>query len=277
STGRAMYDQTEWGYIPGNLEDNPYLPASYERDLAVLPSWRYQQLRFNNWDILAGQFFGEFDPRIHVKALSISGPDVQWFRSMDYGFMDPNVTYWWAILPDGGLHIKAEQRRQYMTISQLARDIKIQDRALGIQRVRYHVADKYSMGEQADDESPETRADVFRRHGIPVTTTNQSRETGWTRIREFLGLRPDGRPWLTIDPNCRYLLRSLAAAMSDKNRHEDIAPFKDDHPLDAIRIGAMTRTAPRGFVAPPLPKNAIGHLLREVQTGPTRSALAWRS
>lgn len=277
--GQSLYDPTEWGYIPGNLEDNPYLPASYERDLAVLQPWRYQQLRFNNWDVVAGQFFGEFDPRLHVMALGYLGEDVQWFRSMDYGFLDPNVTLWWAILPDGALHIKAEQRRQFSTIATLAKDIRTQSRELGIRQVRYTVADKFSMGERTNQEDGfhgETRAETFRAYGVPVTTTNQSREIGWSRVREFFALRPDGRPWLTLDPSCRYLIRAITAAVADKARHEDIAEFKDDHPLDALRLGVMTRPSPRKFTAPPLPKSAVGHLLREVQAGQPKSPLAWR-
>jgi hypothetical protein len=65
--GRALYRPEEWGYIPGNLEDNPYLPSSYERDLALLPPWRYKQLRYNDWNVIAGQFFVEFDARTHVR------------------------------------------------------------------------------------------------------------------------------------------------------------------------------------------------------------------
>jgi hypothetical protein len=69
--GIPLYRPQEWGYIPGNLEDNPYLPESYERDLALLPPWRYKQLRYNDWSVIAGQFFVEFDSRLHVKALQL--------------------------------------------------------------------------------------------------------------------------------------------------------------------------------------------------------------
>ena len=279
SEGHPNYDPAEWGYIPANLEDNPYLPASYERDLAVLPPWRYQQLRFNNWDVVVGQFFGEFDQRLHVKDLGHLGQGVQWFRSMDYGFIDPTVTHWWAILPDGALHVKAEQRRQFCNISTLAKDIKAQTRELHIPRVRYTVGDKFSMGERTnqEDEVGESRAETFRQFGIPIITTSQAREQGWTRLRELFGLRPDGRPWLTLDPSCRYTIRAITSAMADEVHHDDVAEFKDDHPLDSLRMGAMTRPAPGRFSIPPLPKNAVGRLLADVRRGPTTSALAWRS
>lgn len=277
SDGLPMYDASEWGYVPGNLEDNPYLPTSYERDLAVLQPWRYQQLRYNNWDIVAGQFFGDFDTRIHVKSLGpLTSDDVLWFRSMDYGFIDPNVTLWWALLPDGLLHIKAEQRRQYETIPKLAKEIRMQDRLMGVRSVRYHVADKYSMGARTDDASDLSRADTFRECGIVTTTTTQDRELGWTRCHELLVLRADGRPHLSIDPSCRGLVRAISAAVSDPLHPEDIKAFRDDHYLDALRIGAMSRPAPGRWKGPPLPPQAVGHLLKDVQRRqPT--GLAWRS
>ena len=114
------------------------------------------------------------------------GEDVQWFRSMDYGFIDPTVTLWWAILPDGALHVKREQRRQFCTIEQLAKEIKAQTRELRIPRVRYTVADKFSMGERANQEDAlgETRAETFRSHGVPVVTTNQASEQASLSTKE---------------------------------------------------------------------------------------------
>lgn len=277
SAGKPLYDPGEWGYIPGNLEDNPYLPDSYERDLAVLPPWRYQQLRYNNWDVLQGLFFVEFDARIHVKTYGRLGSDVTWFRSMDYGYMDPNVTLWWAGLPDGRWHVAAEQKRQHCNIPQLAKDIRIQTVNLGIERVRYTVADKYSMGGRtSDDDKAETRGDTLRKCGISTITVSQDREQGWTRIRELLSVRSDGLPWLTIDPSCRYLIRALSAAVSDKNNPEDIAQFKDDHPLDALRLGAMSLPATAAFRRPPLPRNAVGRLLEETRSAAIDVSGKWR-
>lgn len=72
SQGNPLFNPSHWGYIPGNLEDNPYLPSSYESDLALLPEWRFKQLRYNNWDVLAGQFFVEFDSRTHVRKRQVA-------------------------------------------------------------------------------------------------------------------------------------------------------------------------------------------------------------
>lgn len=61
------YDPAEYGYIPCNLDDNPYLPENYaQKSLSGLSAARYQQLRYGDWTVLAGQFFETFDPAIHL-------------------------------------------------------------------------------------------------------------------------------------------------------------------------------------------------------------------
>ena len=57
---RAYYDPKDWQYIPATLDDNPYIDPEYLKTLAALPKWRYEQLRFGNWRVFSGQFFGEW-------------------------------------------------------------------------------------------------------------------------------------------------------------------------------------------------------------------------
>lgn len=275
SDGCPLYDPAEWGYIPGNLEDNPYLPPSYERDLAVLQPWRYQQLRFNNWDILAGQFFTAFDARVHVKDLGSIGGDLRWFRSYDYGFMDPGVCLWWAILPDSRLYVRAEYKHQHLNIDKICHGIRKLTADLRIPKIAYTAADKYSVGARQNDDSGITRADVFRSFGVPLTGVSQDRGLGWTQLRELLGMRPDGLPWLLVHPSCRYLIRTLSSAVSSKTDPEDIEQ-KDDHALDAGRMGAMSRPSVTRFTVPPLPPKAVGHMLHDVRNGTPRPPFQFR-
>jgi hypothetical protein len=55
-----LYFPDEWSYVAANLDDNPYLDPMYEADLAINQPWRFKQLRYNDWDVLAGQFFETF-------------------------------------------------------------------------------------------------------------------------------------------------------------------------------------------------------------------------
>lgn len=203
-----------------------------------------------------------------------------WFRSFDYGYIHRGVCLWWAILGDGRLHIAREYVHQRTSIGQTCEEIHRITHELGIERVRYTVADKYSMGHYhyaSERNQGETRGDLFAHHGIPITTTDHDRHQGWTRVREFLALRPDGVPWLTIEPSCRFLIRTLASAVSAKHDPEDVEEFDGDDAIQALRYGAMSRPVP--LVRTPLqPKpGTAGHLLEQARRGVNRDPYKFHS
>lgn len=246
---KDKYDPSQWGYVAGNLEDNPYLPESYEADLAVLQEWRYKQLRHNDWDVVAGQFFTEFDTKVHVKDLGDPGGNVEWFRSMDWGYVSPGCVLWWACMPDGVYYIRYEWKFSHLTIYEVADEIKRrtkepEDGSPGIDHVRYTVADPSTRQKYGD--TGESISETFSRGPcyVPLTMGDNNRVSGWQRIRELFRIRDDESPTLVIHPSCRYLIRTLASATSDKSNPEDVDSRIDDHALDTLRYGAMSRPAP---------------------------------
>jgi hypothetical protein len=116
---REAYDKGEWTYIPGLLDDNPYMDPAYERQLAVLPKWRYEQLRFGDWRVFAGQFFSEWNERHHVAVLE-PAREGRWFRSLDWGRNQPGCVLWWAVLPDHRLYVRREWKFQGMSEEEVA-------------------------------------------------------------------------------------------------------------------------------------------------------------
>lgn len=203
--------------------------------------------------------------------------DCSYFRSLHYGFADPTATIclWWMVFPDNRVRIQKEMREQGKTIEQLATAMKAITRNLRIESVRYTVADELNIG--SDEGDGETRAETFRKNGIPLRILKPDPVQGWTRVRELLGLRPDGQSWLTIDPSCEFLIRALTSAVQDKSDPEDVLAFGNDQPLKALRIGAMSRPAPKWSDKPPLPKNAIGRLVEDLRTGEVSGGLAiWK-
>jgi len=238
------YDPEEWIYIPGGLEDNPYLPDTYERDLTLLQPWRFKQLRHNDWDAVAGTFFDEFDSNVHVKDLGDPGDSVEWFRSMDWGYVNPGVFLWWACLPDGVYYIRHEWKYSHALISDVKKEVHKKDKDWGIPRVRYTVADPAIKG--ANGDTGESIQETFQRppYNIPMRLGDNSRHSGWQRLREMLKVREDGRPTIIIHPECRYLIRTMASAVSAKQDPEDVDTHSDDHALDACRYGGMSRPSP---------------------------------
>ncbi len=203
-------------------------------------------------------------------------PDLDYFRSIWYA--TDQVCLWWVILPDGRLHIRAELVSVKSLISTFAREIRLKTAALKMPSVRYTVGlTEQLIGSSSKGDDGETRLDTFRLSGLSVRESSHDPVQGWSRVSELFGLRSDGRPWLTIDPSCTQLQRAITNAVSDPANPESVLDFASTPPLHALRIGAMSRPAPRPFKKPDLPKNAVGHLLRELQNA-NRSPgrLVWR-
>lgn len=242
-----VYDPAEWVYIGATLDDNPYIDPAYMKQLAVLPKWRYEQLRHGDWRVFSGQFFSQWQERKHKQDLNPS-PDCRWFRSMDWGRNQPGCVLWWAILPDHKLHIRREFKFQGMDEPEVAAGIKKIDAELGI-KVSYTACDpslknKTGASHKDGEFTGQFIAETLGHYGVPCIGADNNRFNGWQRCSALLRDAPDGSPWLTVHSDCRYLLRSIAAAVSDKNDPDDVDTKSDDHALDAWRYGAMSRPNP---------------------------------
>lgn len=261
---KEEYNPDDWVYIPGNLEDNPYLPSSYQSDLAVLQPWRFRQLRYNDWDVVAGTFFAEFSTATHVKDLGDPGESCEWFHSLDWGYIQPGCILWWALLPDGVLYIRRELKFSHMLIEMVVEKVREIDDELGVRRenLRYSVADPALRGTNINkttvqgEITGETMEQTFAKAGMPLLMGKNNRQQGWQRCHEFLGSRGkrtdeetgkevDLGPHIIVHPDCRYLIRTLASITSAKNDPEDVDTTADDHPADSLRYGAMTRPRAR--------------------------------
>lgn len=251
-TGKPNYDPAEWLYIPAKLDDNPYMRASYASDLSVNSKWRYEQLRHGDWHVFAGQFFGKWQERQHVVDREIPS-GVQWFTAMDWGSLSPGCVLWFAVLPDRRLYLRSELKFQGQDVAEVSALIKKRERELGITgKVAYRVGDPAMWIKDAKTKGThlvgESIADTFRLNGIALRQADNDRMNGWARCLQLL--RPidraqeDSEPWFTVHASCRYFIRTIAAARSDKNDPEDVDTKGDDHALDAWRYGVMSRPSP---------------------------------
>lgn len=262
---KGKYDPEQWQFLPARLEDNPYLKEDYETDLAVLSKWRYEQLRHGDWRVIAGQFFGDWAPSVHVRELALPS-DIEYFASLDWGYSSPGCVLWWACLPDGHYHIVGEWKYSLITDDEIAAGIHAKTRELGIKRLRYIAADPAIWARDGRNRG-QSRAETLQRLGLPMRKSDNDRLNGWPRIHALLRPAADGIPWLTVSPNCRYLIRTMPLAQSDKSNPEDVDTNGDDHALDTLRYGAMSRPSPSAKASkPPLPRGAAGHLLSAVRS-----------
>ena len=169
---------------------------------------------------------------------------------MDWGYNAPGCVLWWLCLPDGHYHIWREYKFQQTPVFDtgeqsgrlgVAQNIRKINKELGL-KLDYLVADP-AMWSHTGAERGEAIAETLQRSGLPMRRGDNDRKNGWMRVHELLRLASDGQPWLTVesDPYCTYLRRTLAGAMSDKHDPDDVDTKSDDHALDALRYGAMSR------------------------------------
>jgi hypothetical protein len=200
--------------------------------------------------------------------------DIESFCSLDWGWNAPGCVLWWLALNDGHYHIAKEWKFQQKNAFEVRETIKRETKALGVSRLRYVVCDpaiKQKTGAGRGESIFETLSrTIGNSSGLPMRAGDNDRMLGWARCHELLQEAPDGTPWLTIEPSCRYLIRSIAGAVSHPKDPDDVDTNSDDHALDAWRYGAMSRPSPSQKAGrPPLPRNAVGNLLRDVMSRPS--------
>lgn len=163
------------------------------------------------------------------------------FASLDWGYNAPGCCLWWLVLSDGHYHIWREYKFQQTVVYDVAAGIKERTKMLGL-KLEYLVADP-ACWQHTGAERGEAIAESMQRVGLPMRKGDNDRKNGWQRVHELLRPAPDGRPWLSVetDPHCRYLRRTIASAVSAKNDADDVDTKGDDHALDALRYGAMSR------------------------------------
>lgn len=169
--------------------------------------------------------------------------ELESFASCDWGYNAPGCVLWWLCLPDGRYHIIREYKFQYMTVEAVSQAIRAETRNLGVHRLRYVACDP-AMWQKTGAGRGESIAETMLRYRIPCRKSDNSRFLGWQRVHELLRDKTDQEPWLTIDPSCRYLIRTLPAMLQAKNDPDDVDTTQDDHACDALRYGAMSRPSP---------------------------------
>jgi hypothetical protein len=254
------YEPERYAFVEATLEDNPYISAEYRRDLEDLPEMRKRQLLYGDWNAFEGQMFSEWDQDLHVRDLAVA-PGIEHFGSMDWGYSAPGVMLWWAALPDGKCHVRYELKFKGDSAETVGKKLYAITKDLGIPRLRYIACDP-AMWQKTGAGRGESIAETLLRMRLPMRRSDNDRRNGWLRVHELLKVDPDAArrdPWLTVAPECRYLIRTLPAMVQDDHDPEDIDTTKDDHAADALRYGAMSRPSPTRIVTTEtLRPNSIG-------------------
>ena len=246
---RDQYDPRCYVYIKARLDDNPYIDPGYAASLAVLTETRFRQLRWGDESVTDGAFFAEWremkdDQPWHVRELAIP-EGTEWFCSMDWGYNAYGACLWWAVLPDGHYHIAREYKFREQTADEFATVWFKTTAALGLRpdQVRYIACDPAMKGRTGAGRG-ESIFETLTRRKLRMRPADNDRQNGWIRCHQLLRDDPQGRPWVTVSPDCTYGRRSMPAQTQAKHDPDDLDTTGDDHWADAFRYGAMSRPTP---------------------------------
>lgn len=249
---RGSENPDDYLFIPSNVYENKYLmehDPNYVRVLENLPEDRKQAMLYGNWDIFDGQFFPEFDRRIHVIE-PIDIPD-SWNRyiALDYG-LDMFAVIFVAIDTKGKAYIYNEIHKSDLIVSEARQILKSYMRDKKYKDI-YAPPDLWNRNRDTGKSTME----MFAEGGIYFTKASNNREAGWLAVKEWLKKKKTrheqtGEPVedasLYIFSNCINLIRCIPQLQHDDKNPNDVAtePHEITHITDALRYFCVSRTSP---------------------------------
>lgn len=230
-------------FIPSYLSDNKFLElcdSSYRERLLALPERERRALLFGDWDIFEGQYFSEFDRRIHTCEPFEIPKHYRRYRTIDYG-LDRLACLWIAVSPDGKCYVYREYCESNLPISAAASAIL--ERTPEGEEIYATLAppDLWFRTQ----ESGKSKAIIFAEAGLNFVKTSNDRECGWLAIKELLQVQ-EGEARLQIFRQCTELIRCLPLLQIDPIKPTDCAtePHAITHAPDALRGFAIFRSSP---------------------------------
>lgn len=232
----------DYEFVQATIYDNKALldnDPGYVRMLDNLSDGLRQAWRDGNWDMLAGQYFSEFDRNVHVIEPFPVPRHWKRYRTIDYG-LDCLACLWIAIDERGDYYVYREYAEEDKVISAGAGDITELSED---EDIIYTVApdDLWARSQ----ESAKSKADIFREHGLPLLKGNRNREAGWLAVKELLTIK-NGDSRLKIFSTCGGLIECLPALQRDTKKPTDCMtePHDITHLPDALRYFCLQYVYP---------------------------------
>jgi phage terminase large subunit len=237
-------------------ENEEFLGKGYADDLKkTMPEDWYNRFVEGSWDVAGGQVYKEFSTAIHV----IDAFDIpaHWKRviCMDFGWNNPTAVLWMAIDDHGNIFVYDEHYQSRVLPSQHAIAIKAKSGDSG--RV---VIWADPSGNNNSVSGRGSLFEEYRQHGIICQAADNDVATGIMRVSEYLHVDPDhvhpvkgslGSPRFFFlrdrAPNAvqEILTYEWDSLPEGREGNDPERPKKhNDHALDALRYGVMTRPKP---------------------------------
>lgn len=236
-------EQERFFYIHANAYDNQYISDTYLKQLESLPHEKRKAYLEGSWDIFAGQFFSEFDRKIHtITPISPSGKYTH-FGSMDWGYSAPFCFLSHIIKSEKYEGVAFNRIITYNEIynkQKSPEEVAHMIEAQGVQGFSFIRCDP-AMFHKISDGSMSISDQMKQKmiDGYLLKPANNDRIGGWAIVHNWLSIAPDGLPYWLIGENCKNLIRSLPQLIYNDNNIEDVDSTGDDHAPDAARYGLV--------------------------------------
>ena len=266
----------DYTFIPARVYDNKVLlthDAGYVRMLEGLPADLRRAWLDGDWNVFAGQYFREWDERVHVIEPFTIPAGWRRYVTIDYG-LDMLAAYWVAVDEAGYAVVYRELYRSGVIISDAARMLRECSDGEAIEAF-LAPPDLWNRRQ----ETGRSAAEIFAENGVELEKTGNDRIDGWMAMKEYLKVPdtqdvPGGRdvpdmqeapgawgvpgrqeawldaaggrgvPKLRVFRSCVNLIRTIPALQFDQRRPNDVAnePHEITHAPDAIRGFCIYRT-----------------------------------
>lgn len=237
----------DYEFISATIFDNKILMDKDPHYLSMLNNLDdklRQAWRDGNWDMLAGQYFSEFDRSVHIIEPFAIPEHWKKYRAIDYG-LDCLACVWVAVDELNNYYVYREYGEPDRIISDGAKDVI--DLTNG-EYIQYTVAPSDIWARS--QETAKSKADIFRENGLPLIKGNNNRETGWLALKDLLKVydTDDGKreSRLKIFSTCVQLIEYLPSLQRDAKKPTDCMtePHHITHLPDALRYFAVQYVYP---------------------------------
>ena len=239
--GRWLFDggkyiqigkETETRYIHAKVDDNKFVNQEYRAYLEKLVGWQRAAWLDGSWEFMAGAFFSNFYPDIHIYPNAQTDINMRaitrWFAGLDYGFSHPTAFVLGCEDENGNIFIPAIYSAGSTLIEEHAANIKdvVSLFGLDVMELEFVAAGRDCF---RVDKDGSTVATEYQERGIILTAVHIDRINAWSQVAEVFGdVQHQIRPRCFIHKNCEELSFQIQAAQSDPKRPNDILKMNAD-------------------------------------------------
>jgi phage terminase large subunit len=230
---------------------NHYLPKEFLDELANLEGVARDRYWLGKWVGSDGLVYDTWDRNIHV--CTRDWEPTKTIIGVDFGYTDPFAMVVVHLDHDGRMHI---DREHYET-------------GLDNDQVCAIIADAAKGATVYADSADPGMIGTMQRKGVNVRGVKKgpdSIEFGIGLVQTRLRVQGDGKPRLTVDPNCLNTIRefeSYERARANDGGMKEKPIDKNNHAMDAIRYAVMEHDKGGGlFVGPAPVKQTVTHQQR---------------